>query len=325
MGLFKRKEFFIMARGRQIKTIENEFIGISLAEAADEFYIHNDAMGLADASKKAYMVKVNKFVKFIGGGVDVSEMTEFACERYLIKLKASGIKMTTIGSYMRHLRAFVRYCEKRRYIAEMNFPMPKVEEVIKEPYTDEEMEKLLDKPARGNWVAFRNWVMINYFFSTGQRLSTVLNIKIKDLDLVNHTVKLTHNKDKIQKFMPLSKKMVEILEEYIYISDLRMSDWLFPEYEGKKLTIRGAQDSIAQYNKRRGVEKTSIHAFRHTFAKNYIMNGGNPAKLQKLLNHKSIDMTMRYVNLYGGDIGADIDKFNPLDNFNPNKRKRVAI
>ena len=58
------------------------------------------------------------------------------------------------------------------------------------------------------------------------------------------------------------------------------------------------------------------------------MNGGNPAKLQKLLNHKTIDMTMRYVALYGEDIAADLDLYNPLDNFKathhiPVKRKRV--
>ena len=314
-----------MARGRQFREVKNEFVGISLAEAADEFFIHNDAVGLSEATQKTYMRRVKKFIDFMGGGVDVSEMTEFALERFLIKLKATGIKPVSIATDMRHLKAFVRFCIKRGYIEEMEFPMPKVEETIKDPYTDEEMALLLEKPQRGNWVEFRNWVMVNYFFSTGQRLSTVLNIKVKDLDLTNKTVKLTHNKDKIQKFMPLSRKMVEILNEYIYVSDLRASDWLFPEYEGKQLSVRGAQDSIAQYNKRRKVEKTSIHAFRHTFAKNYIMNGGNPAKLQKLLNHKTIDMTMKYVALYSGEIGVDIDKFNPLDNFNPNKRKRVAI
>ena len=314
-----------MARGRQFREVKSEFIGISLADAADKFFIHNDAVGLSEATQKTYQRRVKKFIDFMGGGVDVSEMTDFAFERYLIKLRATGIKPVSIATDMRHLRAFVRYCIGKGYIEDMVFPMPKVEETIKEPYSDEEMALLLEKPQRGNWVEFRNWVMINYFFSTGQRLSTVLNIKVNHLDLANHTVKLTHNKDKKQKYMPLSKKMVEILEEYIYVSDLRPNDWLFPEYEGKQLSVRGAQDSIAQYNKRRKVEKTSIHAFRHTFAKTYIMNGGNPAKLQKLLNHKTIDMTMRYVNLYSGEIGADIDKFNPLDNFNPNKRKRVAI
>lgn len=106
------------------------------------------------------------------------------------------------------------------------------------------------------------------------------------------------------------------------ISSLEWEDYLFPEYEkGGKLKERSAQDAIANYNKSRGVEKTSIHLFRHTFAKEYIMAGGNAIKLQKLLNHKNIETTMRYVNLYGADIADDLDLFNPLDNFKRNNYK----
>jgi len=64
--------------------------------------------------------------------------------------------------------------------------------------------------------------------------------------------------------------------------------------------------------------------------KNYIINGGNPVKLQKLLNHKTIDQTMKYVNLYATDIADDLDLYNPLDNFKrknytPMKRTTVMI
>ena len=81
--------------------------------------------------------------------------------------------------------------------------------------------------------------------------------------------------------------MVKILREYILVSALNDEDYLFPEYEGKQLKVRSAQDSISDYNRQRGVERTSIHLFRHTFARDYIISGGNPAKLQKLLNHKN--------------------------------------
>ena len=97
---------------------------------------------------------------------------------------------------------------------------------------------------------------------------------------------------------------------------------------GEQLTRSGLTAAIVRYNKRRGVEKTSIHLFRHTFAKNYIIAGGNPVKLQHLLNHKTIEMTMKYVNLYGTDIATDLDVFNPLDNFkrkNYTPTKRVTI
>ena len=170
--------------------------------------------------------------------------------------------------------------------------------------------------------------MVNYFYGTGQRLSTVLNIKVKDLDFFNARVKLVWNKDKKQKYMPLSTAVMKVLQEYIHLSGLEDEDYLFPEYEGGQLKPRSAQDAIADYNRSRQVEKTSIHLFRHTFAKNYIMAGGNAMKLQKLMNHKQIETTMKYVNLYGMDIAEDLDLFNPLDNFKRNNyqpQKRVKI
>ncbi|GCD81387.1 hypothetical protein PTHTG4_04490 [Parageobacillus thermoglucosidasius] len=72
--------------------------------------------------------------------------------------------------------------------------------------------------------------------------------------------------------------------------------------------------------KKRGVEKTSIHAFRHTFAKHYITSGGDAFKLQRLLGHSTLDVTLNYVNLYGTDLKEDFDKHSILAKFAENPR-----
>ena len=87
------------------------------------------------------------------------------------------------------------------------------------------------------------------------------------------------------------------------------------------LTINSLEFSIRQYNRSRGVEKTSIHLFRHTFAKMYIQAGGDPFRLQKLLNHKDLTMTRRYVNLYSNDLSLDYDKLNPLEQLSKSSQK----
>ena len=71
---------------------------------------------------------------------------------------------------------------------------------------------------------------------------------------------------------------------------------------------------MRHFNIARGVTKTSLHLFRHTFAKNYILAGGGMAQLQAILGHSTMDMTRRYVNLYGQDIQKDFNRFNPLNN-----------
>lgn len=318
-----------MSRGRKlVKMIELE--ECTLEAAAEEFYRHNRAKGLSVETQKAYRVYIGGFIRWYGKNRFLTEITAKTLDDYIYKKSEDGNKAVSIATNMVHLRRFFNFCYSRGYVDRLEIVIPKYEKVLKEPYTDEELKRLLKRPRTNNWVEYRSWVMVNYFFATGQRLSTVLNIKVGHLDLENGKVKLEWNKDKIQKWMPLSSAIIQILKEYIDKSNLHESDYLFPEYEGGQLKRRSAEDAIADYNYSKGVEKTSIHLFRHTFAKNYIINGGNPVKLQKLLNHKTIDQTMKYVNLYGNDISKDLDLLNPLDVFNrrnhtPMKRTTVKL
>lgn len=317
-----------MPRGRKmVKLVELEACMIS--KAMEEFFRHNEVKGLAEDTQKSYRWYVGSFAQWYGEK-EMEDITEETLEDYISKKLKQGNKMVSVATHMVHLRRFFRFCESRGYMESIEVMIPKYEKELKEPYTDEEMQRLLKRPVTQNWAEYRNWVMVNYFFSTGQRLSTVLNIKVADLDLIESRVKLCWNKDKRQKYMPLSTALVKILREYIDRSDLHEQDYLFPEYEGKKLQKRSAEDAIVDFNHSRGVDKTSVHLFRHTFAKNYIQNGGNPVKLQKLMNHKTIEQTMKYVNLYSSDFADDLDLFNPLDNFQkrtykPVKRTAVVI
>ena len=74
------------------------------------------------------------------------------------------------------------------------------------------------------------------------------------------------------------------------------------------------RNSIVRYNESRGVKKHGIHAFRHTFARLYLVEcGGNALKLQKLLGHSTLDMTKKYVQIYETDLVSDFRKISPLD------------
>jgi integrase/recombinase XerD len=69
--------------------------------------------------------------------------------------------------------------------------------------------------------------------------------------------------------------------------------------------------------------KKSIHLYRHTFAKLSILNGIDPLRLQKLLGHSTLDMTRKYINLFGIDLKKDIDKFNPLEQLH--REQKVSL
>lgn len=80
------------------------------------------------------------------------------------------------------------------------------------------------------------------------------------------------------------------------------------------------QHTIMRYNKARGVQKTSIHMFRHTFARMYLVEcGGDALKLQKLLGHTTLQMTQHYVRLFDTDLVKDFQDHSPLEALQPTR------
>ena len=99
-------------------------------------------------------------------------------------------------------------------------------------------------------------------------------------------------------------------------------DYLFPSENGTQLKEYALRSSVCRYNKRRGVQKTSIHAFRHTFARKYLIDcGGNAFTLQRLLGHSTLEMTKHYCALFDADITKNYDNFSPLAQLKSNSKK----
>ena len=246
--------------------------------------------------------------------VYLDEITQEAFDDFIFAQLEEGKRTTTINSQLRGLRVFFKFCAERDYIEELSIKLLKDDAELKEPYTDAELRKLIARPKSNRWAEYRSWAMINYLVATGNRARTIVNIKISDINFDENTIHLRAMKNRHQQFIPLSPALKEVLEEYLSAWKWEFDDYLFPTYTGEQLSTRSFQQAIKKYNIARGVSKTSIHLFRHTFAKNFILAGGGLVQLQMLLGHSTLEMTRHYVNLYGADLSRDIERLNPLDN-----------
>jgi len=165
-----------------------------------------------------------------------------------------------------------------------------------------------------SFTEYRNWVLVNYLLATGNRLGTVINLRIKDINFHDGVVILTKTKNRQQQIIPLSQTLVKILQEYLQYRQGEPEDFLFCNQFGKQFAKDGLKCTMKKYNYSRDVEKTSLHLFRHTFAKKWIMSGGDIFRLQKLLGHSSLDVVKEYVSIFGADLKEQFDHFNPLEN-----------
>lgn len=235
----------------------------------EDFIKSRMARNLRDKSIKTYTDAWIKFNKYYKGSL--YNITQDDIENYILELK-NKIKATSINSYLRHLRTICIYFD-----LDVKITLLKVDHEFKTPYTIEEIQKLLVKPNMKTelFTYYRDWVIINLFLATGARAGTVVNIKICDVDLDNKFIGFTLLKNRKVQKIPIPNILVEILNEYISIRNGSKEDFLFCDHYGKPLTVNGLAQSIKNYNHSRGVYKRGLHLFRHTFAKEYIKNGGD--------------------------------------------------
>lgn len=309
-----------MAKQR-IKKVQ---VSAKLEEAFPRFVASAAARGVSDKTIQTY----HEHIHCVGKHIDLS-MTFLDLERedldeMIVSMRESGLSHNSIASYTRVFRTFLKWCREQG-LTDLKLPNIKDRETVKETYTDDELRLLLQKPKKScNFCEYRNWVIINFLLNSGCRASTVRNIRIKDLDFEASQVIFRHTKSGKIQVIPLCRIMVGILREYLIVRGGGPMDYLFPTEYGEMMSQHALSQAIAKYNLKRGVDKTSIHLFRHTFARKYLVDcGGDAFALQKLLGHSTLKMTRHYCSIFDADIARDYDRFAPLAQISAPKEKII--
>jgi integrase/recombinase XerD len=109
-----------------------------------------------------------------------------------------------------------------------------------------------------------------------------------------------------------------VLIKYLKVRGEIPNPTLFVSLDGLKMTGRTFQETLKEYGKRAGIKgvRVSPHTLRHTFAKMYILNGGDPYSLQEILGHTTQDMVKIYVNLWKPEKKIQHQKASPIRNLN---------
>ena len=220
------------------------------------------------------------------------------------------------------LKTFYNWCGNEN-LSTLTITTIKEKETVKETYTDEELRRLLQRPEKGcDFGEFRSWVVVNFLMNSGCRSATIRHIQNQDVDLGALRVTYRHNKNSKIQVIPLCSMMANILREYMKIRSGAPEDYLFCDVYGGQLTEDALRHAIRRYHNHRGVKTASIHKYRHTFAKKYLMDcGGNAFALQKLMGHSTLNMTKHYCRLFDNDVGKDYDLYSPLAQMQKSKSR----
>lgn len=285
----------------------------TIAEAFAEFIIDKTALGTSEKTLQTYHYHFRSISRFLNSETPIAELTDNQLKTMIAQMRSADLSATSISSYVRTLKSFLSWCNENDK-TQVNIKLYKAPETVKETYTDKELKLLLKKPnvKTCGFTEYRNWVIVNLLLNSGCRAATVRTFLIKDVNLENQMITYRHTKNGKIQIVPLCSSIVPIMREYLRIRGGKPTDVLFPNENGKPLTESGLRQGIETYNLSRGVQKTSIHLFRHSFAQRYLQNGGDSLHLQKILGHSTLAMTKHYCNIYDVELVKSFDTFSPL-------------
>ena len=292
--------------------------GLTFEEGCNKYLEYCRQRNLRQGTINHYRQSYVQFFKFFEPDTPIEEIDEEAYKRYVLHLRSTLNNDVSINSYLRDFITTMHYLMNEGYIQSYKMQAIKVDKSHIETYNEQELQLLLKKPniKKCSFIEYQAWVMTNFLFSTAVRQRSLMFIKVKDIDFDNNVVYVNVTKNRKPLIVPLNQTMVNILKEYLkYRNHKSDDDYLFCNVFGQQLVKSTCYHMLYEYNKRRGVETTGIHRYRHTFAKQWILSGGNVVSLSQLLGHSSLEITQNYIHLLVSDVAKQVDEINVLDKF----------
>lgn len=299
---------------------------VTFEEGCNKYLDNCRQRNLREGTINHYKQSYTQFYKYFDADMPVEEFTSDMYKQYVVYLKNTLQNDVSINSYLRDLITTLHFLMNEGYVEPFKMQAIKVDRTNVETYSDDELRTLLQKPniKKCSFTEYQSWVMTNFLFSTGVRQRSLINIKVKDVDFDNNVVYVNITKNRKPLLIPINQTMAHILNEYLkYRKHNNKEDFLFCNVFGEQLVKSTCYHMLYEYNKRRGVETTGIHRYRHTFARQWILNGGNVVSLSRLLGHSSLQITQNYINLLVSDVAKEVDTINLLDKFSSKKKIRM--
>lgn len=276
--------------------------------------------GLSKNSIYSYLRDLIAFSNYIGEQYDISIVEDIDKEHIRVYLKelAKTNCANTISRKIISLRMFYIFLTKEAIITKnimSGFVLPKKDKKLPTVLSQEEMFKILESVEVVDAVSSRNKCMIELLYSSGMRISELVNMKLNDLSIKVGFIKVIGKGDK-ERMIPINSYVGDLLEQYIndYRGEFikKNDSLLFYNLHGNKLSRVEFYNILQDILKSTNItKKVSPHTFRHTFATHLLENGADLRSIQELLGHSDISTTTIYTHISKQKINEEYRQFHP--------------
>ena len=231
----------------------------------------------------------------------------------------SGLSPQTVRGHIRGLKALSSWLYREKYTDENRLQylkIPKAPEKLIEPLTDEEINIITSSINQDSPTGARNYAILATKLDTGMRASEIADITIGQLNLKEGYVKVMGKGSK-ERIVPVGEFVSMIL--WNYLDRIRPEpatidcDKLFLSPGGRPITANTIKLVFSRLSKSSGVKRLHAHLCRHTFAINYLLNGGDIFSLREILGHTTLEMVNHYLHFTKSQLTAQHHKYSPMD------------
>jgi len=217
----------------------------------------------------------------------------------VLRMRERGLKASGCNCISRAVNAYLKWSGSPCKVPKLKEPS-----LVLPTFTPAQVSRLVSWKPKGRYQK-RLHLIVLFLLDTGCRISEALNLHLRDIDLDNMLVTLD-GKGRKQRIVPISYELRRAVFRYMRESNRTPDSLLFANRTETRLLLRNVSRNVKRLCKRLGFDPPArtLHAFRHTFAVNYLRRGGSVFHLQKMLGHSSLEMTRRYANLMTEDLQA---------------------
>lgn len=254
---------------------------------------------------EAYQLDLEQFFQFLVSQFDAPGITVISASMvrsWLAEMKSDQISSRSINRKISSLKSFFKYLLKTEVITAT--PMtavvsPKTQKRLPVYVEKKQMEDLfLYMPFSDDWKGITERLILLLFYSTGMRLSELMNLKPGQIDFANSQIKVLGKGNK-ERIIPAAKDLMEQLKNYIAErpAEAVAGSPLFVNEAGKPLHSRTVYGWVnARLKQVTTIDKKSPHVLRHSFATHLMNNGADINAVKSLLGHSSLAATQVYTH-----------------------------
>lgn len=305
---------------------------MTVGKAVEEYLLACKANGLAVATVRWYESLLGAFCTQHGND-EITSITTKIMRKYIVGLRERNVRYdqdtaqrptveghlseSTVAGHVVALKAFWNWVDEEIQL-DTN-PMHRIKSPRRRAparsraISSGDFVKLFNATL-DNDAGIRDRAMLAFFSDTGCRLSGLMNLKIKHLQMNDRRAIVYEKGNRVGRMIVYTTYTVKLLERWLTVRQSESEYVFISMSSGEKLTDAGIREILKRLKKRAGVQgHVNPHAFRHAFARTYLTNGGNLASLAQLLGHKDVSTTANYYAVFSTDELADIhEKLSPL-------------